>query len=46
VHGDAKEFAKTLTDKYGWDPSEARKIWSFGPDDSGPNCFVDKTTGV
>lgn len=31
---------------YGWDNAEARKIWSFGPDHSGPNVFVDCTKGV
>ena len=46
VTGDAKELAKNLQDKFGWDISEARKIWCFGPDDTGANCFIDKTTGV
>ena len=26
--------------------TEARKIWSFGPDGTGPNLLVDCTKGV
>jgi elongation factor 2 len=35
-----------LADDYGWDVSEARKIWAFGPEGTGPNMFVDTTKGV
>lgn len=35
-----------LADNYEWDLAEARKIWCFGPDDSGPNVLVDVTKGV
>jgi len=41
-----KARARILADKFGWDVSEARKIWCFGPDGSGPNCVVDVTKGV
>jgi elongation factor 2 len=31
---------------FGWDVTEARKIWAFGPEGTGPNLFVDTTKGV
>jgi len=43
---DFKTRARKMEVDYGWDNAEARKIWSFGPDHSGPNCFVDCTKGV
>jgi len=43
---DAKLQGRLLADDYGWDVSEARKIWAFGPDGTGPNMFVDTTKGV
>jgi len=43
---DAKVQGRTLADEYGWDVSEARKIWAFGPEGTGPNLFVDTTKGV
>jgi elongation factor 2 len=43
---EAKPRARILADEFGWDVSEARKIWAFGPDTSGPNIFTDATKGV
>merc|ERR1712003_540559 len=43
---DAKTQGRLLADNYGWDVSEARKIWAFGPEGTGPNLFVDTTKGV
>ena len=43
---DAKLQGRKLADDYGWDVSEARKIWAFGPEGTGPNLFVDTTKGV
>nr|BAJ93702.1 predicted protein [Hordeum vulgare subsp. vulgare] len=43
---DPKNRAKVLADEYGWDVTEARKIWSFGPNTDGPNVLVDCTKGV
>lgn len=43
---DMKTRARYLADTYDWDVSEARKIWCFGPDGSGPNLLVDVTKGV
>ena len=43
---DQKLQGRKMADEYGWDVTEARKIWAFGPDGTGPNCFVDTTKGV
>jgi elongation factor 2 len=41
-----KARAKVLVDQYGWDANDARKLWCFGPETSGPNVLCDKTAGV
>merc|ERR1711977_166965 len=41
-----KARARILADEYGWDVTDARKIWCFGPNGSGPNFLVDTTKGV
>ncbi|KAJ7218349.1 eukaryotic translation elongation factor 2 [Mycena pura] len=46
AHDDLKLRARVLADEHGWDVAEARKIWAFGPDTSGPNVLVDATKGV
>jgi elongation factor 2 len=43
---DFKVRARVLADDFGWDVTDARKIWTFGPDGTGPNLFVDVTKGV
>jgi elongation factor 2 len=43
---EAKIQGRKLADEFGWDVAEARKIWAFGPDGTGPNLFVDTTKGV
>ncbi|KAF7337710.1 Elongation factor EF-2 [Mycena sanguinolenta] len=43
---DFKIRARILADEFGWDVTEARKIWAFGPDTTGPNMLVDVTKGV
>jgi len=43
---EAKVQGRKLADEHGWDVSEARKIWAFGPEGTGPNLFVDTTKGV
>ncbi|KAF3933796.1 hypothetical protein ABW20_dc0104778 [Dactylellina cionopaga] len=40
--GDFKVRAVILGDDYGWDITEARRIWAFGPDDNS-NILVDIT---
>ncbi|KAI9890945.1 MAG: Elongation factor 2 [Vezdaea aestivalis] len=41
-----KARARVLADDYGWDVTDARKIWGFGPDTTGPNLLVDQTKAV
>ena len=41
-----KARARYLADKYEWEVTEARKIWCFGPDGTGPNMVIDMTKGV
>ncbi|OCH96418.1 eukaryotic translation elongation factor 2 [Obba rivulosa] len=43
---DYKIRARVLADEYGWDVTDARKIWCFGPETTGPNLLVDVTKGV
>jgi len=43
---DPKNRARRLAEEFGWDATEARKIWSFGPNTNGPNVLVDVTKGV
>lgn len=43
---DFKARARVLADDFGWDVTDARKIWCFGPDTTGPNLLVDVTKGV
>lgn len=41
-----KQRARYLAEKYEWDLTEARKVWCFGPEGSGPNMLIDVTKGV
>ena len=43
---EAKARVRKLVDKFGWDSSEAKKLWTFGPDNMGPNILVDATKSV
>ncbi|KAK9765027.1 translation elongation factor 2 [Basidiobolus ranarum] len=43
---DFKARARVLAEEYGWDVTDARKIWCFGPDTNGANLLVDVTKGV
>jgi elongation factor 2 len=43
---DFKLRARVLADEYGWDVTDARKIWCFGPDTNGANLLVDQTKAV
>jgi len=43
---DFKVRGRYLCDKYEYDITEARKIWCFGPDGTGPNLLIDCTKGV
>merc|ERR550534_3509245 len=35
-----------MTDKYEYNVDEARKIWCFGPEGTGPNILIDAAKGV
>jgi elongation factor 2 len=41
-----KARARYLGEKYDYDITEARKIWAFGPEGTGPNLCIDVTKGV
>jgi len=41
-----KERARYLAEKYDYDVTEARKIWAFGPEGTGPNMVIDCSKGV
>jgi elongation factor 2 len=44
---DPKIRAKYLYDNFEWDKDHAGpKLWSFGPENQGPNTLVDATKGV
>lgn len=43
---DPKARGRKLAEDFGWDVTEARKIWCFGPNTDGPNVVVDCTKGV
>lgn len=38
--------ASTLVKEFGWDETDARKIWAFGQGFAGGNLLVDQTRGV
>lgn len=41
-----KARGRYIADTFGWDVNEARKIWAFGPEASGPNVILDNTKAV
>merc|ERR1712042_209974 len=43
---DFKLRGRYLADKYEYNMDEARKIWCFGPEGTGPNIVIDATKGV
>jgi elongation factor 2 len=43
---DATERGRYLVKEHGWDITEAKSIWCFGPESTGPNMVVDVTKGV
>ena len=43
---DNKKTSRTLIDKYHWEQHDAKKLWVFGPDQSGPNFLIDQTKAV
>jgi elongation factor 2 len=48
---DVKERARALIDEaeyeeFAWEKDDTQKIWSFGPNNNGPNMLVDVAQGV
>jgi len=43
---DVKARARMLVTDYEWEDDHARKIWSFGPNGTGANLFVDATKSI
>lgn len=44
---DPKNRAKYLHENFEWEKDHAgAKLWSFGPENVGPNCLVDATKAV
>merc|ERR1719445_2167877 len=43
---DFKIRGRYLSDKYEYNVDEARKIWCFGPEGTGPNILIDATKGA
>lgn len=43
---DFKARARVLADEFGWEVTDARRIWCFGPDGTGANLVVDQTKAV
>ncbi|PKC16159.1 elongation factor 2 [Rhizophagus irregularis] len=41
-----KARARLLAEEFGWEVTDARKIWCFGPETIGANLLVDVTKGV
>jgi elongation factor 2 len=41
-----KARAKILSEKFGYDATEARKVWAFGPEGNGANVLMDVTKAV
>lgn len=46
AHDNFKAHARILTDEHGWDATDAKKTWCFGPETTGPNLLVNVTKGV
>jgi elongation factor 2 len=43
---DNKVTSRKLIDTYDWDQHDAKKVWKFGPEHTGPNLLVDQTKAV
>jgi len=43
---DLEAGAGVLVDQFGWDITDVKGIWSFGPELAGPNILVNTTKGV
>ena len=43
---DPKIRSRTLQDDFDWDQTSARRIWAFGPEQTGPNLLIDDSKAV
>jgi elongation factor 2 len=43
---DPKSRARVLADEFGFDATDARRIWCFGPEGTGANLLMDVSKGV
>jgi elongation factor 2 len=43
---DAKSRGRYLAERFEWNVNDARKIWAFGPENTGANLLVDMTKAV
>eukprot|EP01017_Pseudomicrothorax_dubius_P020190 TRINITY_DN2210_c0_g2_i6.p1 TRINITY_DN2210_c0_g2~~TRINITY_DN2210_c0_g2_i6.p1 ORF type:complete len:507 (+),score=113.23 TRINITY_DN2210_c0_g2_i6:131-1651(+) len=43
---DSKARTKILVEEFSWDRIDAGRLWTFGPEGSGPNILVNTTKGV
>ncbi|KAK9480826.1 P-loop containing nucleoside triphosphate hydrolase protein [Lipomyces japonicus] len=43
IHWPVRQIGQFFQNKYDWDILAARSIWTFGPDDTGPNILQDDT---
>ncbi|KAF8317858.1 eukaryotic translation elongation factor 2, partial [Clavulina sp. PMI_390] len=43
---ESRTRARILESMHGWNIADAKRIWCFGPDTTGPNLLVDNTEGV
>lgn len=41
-----KQRARLLETEYGFNSDDSRKVWTFGPNEEGPNMLFDVTKGV
>lgn len=46
LNQEKKQMLKYLNEKHGFDVSDAKKIWCFGPNQFGSNVLIDCTKGV
>ena len=35
-----------MNEEFEWEKEDALRIWTFGPENTGPNILMDKTSGV
>jgi len=46
VKEESKDLQKHLVNDFNWDANDVKKLWCFGPEESGTNALVDQTKAV